>query len=448
MRKRKSYKRETVESTNTTKNVVSINPYLIQCENRITGQKRIYDVTSLKELKNEGISLYMAGYLQQKCSKSSSIRGYKSSLNLFLSFLTNNNIDNLSQINYETLVKYKYFINDKYDEKTINRTKNGKFAQSFDFLNYVRTLEGLKLSEDVLNGDYPKNFEIKGKSAVEKDLEHNNKSYTDEQFSLYLQKAVEIICNEKSNHHDKVTAFMIVISFASGANGDVILQLTDKDLNLLANDFDYLDLTKHKSRKGVGGAPIKITLKNYNFYDIKLSEMALIIKESKENYRNEFNHEIFKDLLFIYPRLRKGVATSRWSALNANAAPAQVTRLFTRYDTSLETTFTFGKSRKYFERKIQSITGDSTITSSLLGHSRAVANKNYLNTSASIESHQKLALTQDVIEGFSKNDQTDNFVKYQQLLNLFNLDLTKAIELANKDFPIEEVIKNAQKEDV
>lgn len=445
MRKRKSYKRENIEETTTTKNVISINPYLIQCENKNTGQKSIYDATSLKESGNDTISLYIANLLQEKWSRSPAIRGMKSSFKIFLDFLTSIDIYDIEKINYEILLKYKYFIDDKYDN---NRTKSSKYSHSFDFLNYLRTLEGIKLSEDVLNGDYPKNFEIKGKSAVEKDMENNNKSYTDEQFSLYLKKAVEIICNEKSNHHDKVTAFMIVISFASGANGDVILQLTDNDLDLLAVDFDYLDLTKHKSRKGVGGAPIKITLKNYNFYDIKVSEMALIIKESKENYRIEFNHEIFKDLLFIYPRLRKGVATSRWSALNANAAPAQVTRLFTRYDTSLETTFTFGKSRKYFERKIQSITEDSTITSSLLGHSRAVANKNYLNTSASIESHQKLALTQDVIEGFSKNEQTDNFVKYQQLLNLFNLDLTKAIELANKGFPIEEVIKNAQKEDV
>ena len=446
MRKRKSYKRETVESSTTTKNVVSINPYLIQCENKNTGQKSIYDATSLKELKNEGISLYMAYMIQDKKSKSSGIRGFKSSMNSFLTFLTKNEIFELVDIDYKALFKYKYFIDEKYGEKIQIRTKKSAFDNALSFLNYLKTLDSIKLSEDVLNDDYPKNFSAPNKSAAEKDMEHNNKSYTDKQLSLYLQKAVEIICNEKSNHHDKITAFMIVISFASGANGDVILQLTDTDLDLLAVDFDYVDLTKHKARKGNGGAPIKITFKNYKFYDVKISEMALIIKESKESYRTEFNHEIFKNLLFIYPRLRKGVATSRWSALNANAAPSQVTRLFTRYETSLETTFTFGKSRKYFERKINSITKDSSITSSLMGHSKNIANKHYLNTSASIESHQKLALTQDVVKGFSANNKTDNFVVYQKLLKLYDLDLSKALELANNGFPIEEIIIKAKRE--
>lgn len=443
MRKRKSYKRETIESTTTTKNVVSINPYLIQCENKITGQKSIYDATSLNESPFKELSLGMAKYLQAHCNKSSGIRGTKATLNIFLNFTSELGLENINQIDFIVLTKYKYYIEDSYKAQN---TKRSRYSCIISLLNYLQRNALADLHQDIINDDVPKNFSSETKSAAEKDMEHQNKAYSDEYFKEYLDSAINIICNEKSNHHDKITSFLVIMALITGANGEVLLKLDDKDLSLLANDFEYLDLTKEKSRKGQGGAPIKVTLKNYVLNNVKISDLATIVKNSKTSYICEFENEKFKELLFIYPRLRKGSATSTWSMLNANAAPAQIKRMFTRYDTNIDSSFTFGKSRKYFERKINSITQDTSITSSLMGHSKQVANKHYLNTSASIESHQKLALTQDIVKGFSVNDKTDNFVIYQKLLKLYDLDLSKALELANNGFPIEEIIIKAKRE--
>lgn len=436
-KKRISYKRDSNEEA--IEKVKSVDLFLIKCKKKETGETFFYDARDLKEFDCGEINKVSAMFIQEKYSKKEGLRGKKSIQREILSFIEKQGIKEFSEINNEILMKYKFLIDETKDLKI--KTKQGKYYEMLSLLNYA-ALKGYLLSEDVKNGDIPKNF----KGRTESQIEKNSKSadtYTDREYLILLENSIKIIKDIESNHHDKVTAFFVVIALLSGVNASVLLDFTDEDLEYLSKKRDFYEIVKYKGRKG---SDIKIILKDYDLFKSSISDLSKIVLDSKRKFYFDYKSEYFKDYLFIYPRLLKGNQTGKWSLLNANASIGQVKRMFVRYGIKIECDFNITKSRKYFERKINNITKNESITSTLMGHSIKTANKHYLDVVANEEQHQKLALTQDTLKAFSQSDQTDNFIVYQKLLGLYGMDLSKALDLANKGFEIKEIIDKSQKD--
>lgn len=428
MKKRKSYKFENVIEIKS--NISNINPYISYHKDDITNKLSEFSFESyLTKYINKEVIKLCSSYVEN-CGTFNSKRLAFRNLNMFLSYIIELEHENLNKIDYSFLYDYRIYLHNKY-KKTL--TVNRYYQLIISFLKFVILDEYQEIHEDVKNLDIPKSLKKSTKSATEKDLEHYNKSFNFKEYSILINGMQDVITNKTTTKNDKIVAFSALLGCYTGANPEVLLAFNFKDLQLMRKDFKTMDIVKQKNKKGMG-CDIKVILKNYECKDTKLSECAEIIYNIiYDDDRIEENDLIFKvyrdnGLYFI-------------SGDNNRL----VRNLIKKYKIDFNSNFTFSGIRKTYERHIYKITDNLLITSTLMGHTKEVASKNYLNTAASLESHQKLALTQDVIEGFSKNKETDDFVVYQKLLNLFDIDLETALQLSNDGLSIDDIISKAKR---
>jgi hypothetical protein len=440
IKKRKSYKRKQEDNIpDVITNVIPINPYLINCYHPQSFSNKVVNCEDLLIDNNKMLVSHVVNYLNS--FNYTNVKTKKSLFKVFLKYLDSKNIQIFKHLDYVFFSKYKLYLDIKYKNKG---TKRVYYNEVLYFINDLAKKDKNLVHDDVLTGDLPKSFTDSTKSEVEKDLEHSNNSFSDEEYTTLLFESINIIKSE-NYYFDKIFSFMIIMSLCTGSNLSVLLLFTNDDLLEMCKDFEYIDFHKNKGRKG--NVPVKITIKNYKFHDIKISELAKIILDERDKRVSEFSNLPYSDMLFIYPKVSTASPKNKginWGIIQDGTYLKQVEYLLKKHSIKIKNNFNFSRGRKYFERSIYNISEDLTITSSLMGHSKNTASKSYLNTASGIKSHQKLAVTQDIIKGFSKNKETDNFIIYQELLNLFNLDLEEAIKLSNNGFNINEIIQNSQ----
>lgn len=445
MRKRNSYKRDNVESQSKKETVVTnLNKFEIECIRERNNEPYFVDFSFLYNGNNYQDSQVMMSFFRKYRSQNqNTMLAKRDRLKNFINFMQENNITLLKDMDYNILTEYKNHLKLTMDKKTTQATY---FTEVKLILQYISNNNSDLVSDDVGNNLFPKNIKISKKSPIEKDLENRNKGYNDEDCNILLVNCSNIIMNENLLS-DKYLSLFIILCFITGANPSVLREFTNEDLTKLSEDFDYLDFVKFKGRKGIGGAEIKITIKNMKINNYKFSDLVSTIKNEKISRIVEWENHPKKDLMFLYPKKKphqkKDEFTLNWSFIGSRTYIASVKNLFKRHNIKVNTEFTVDRVRKYFERSIYNQSGSLELTSSLMGHSPKVASQHYLNQASSLESHQKLVLTQDIIDGFSKNKKTDNFLIYNKLLNLYNIDLETAIKLSKKGFSIEEIIKQS-----
>lgn len=441
--RRKSYKRENIIKIDKN-NVSNINPFVIYTKNEKTGKDAILSLEHILTNQNYFFLKKYKLFIDKKptyVSKKSHINHIKS----FLSFIDIENIKSFNEIDQTSLIKYKIFLDDKFNNIA---TKNKYYQVVTSFLIFLSNIEPEIMNIDILNFDIPKSFKNKTKGSYEKDLEHNNLSYNSKDYLNLINSLTHVIKNKNSSYNDKIVSYLALFAAVTGVNSEVLFRFNYKDLNLLSQNFEYLEFYKIKNKKGFG-QKIRVIVKNYNINNVSLSDLSYIILKEQEKYRKKysFQHEIQKDILFFYIP-NEGLYKNKEYILNSMERNYKtiLNRVIDKNNIQFEDNFTLSRLRKQFERIIHKNTNNIQITSSILGHTSKVAYKNYLNTSSNIKSHQKLALTQDLIEAFSVNEHTDNFVTYQELLDFFNIELEEALELAKKGFPINDIIDLSQKD--
>lgn len=443
MRKRKSYKRENISNKNDNKNIISIDLFKLECKKNSTGELYLYDCSDLHASGNFQLAKIAMLYLHKYNSQNQeTMFGKKHSILQFFKFMKENKIDTYNKIDYGFLVKYKEFLQDKYTSSTQSK----RFIEIRSFLKYISHHDTSLVNKDVLDNNFPNNVKVYQKNPIEKDFERSNNGYSDDDCINYIQYSINII-TEEGILSEKMLAYFVLFSFFTGANPSVLKDFTHEDLLKLSVDFKYIDFIKNKGRKGIGGAPIKIQVKNIMFGDVKFSDMSLLILKEKEKRVDEWKTHKNSNDLFLFPknnRSNKDSFTYNWRSLGRNYLQS-INTMFSKRESSIKSNFTCDKSRKYFERNIMKITNDVTITSSLLGHSKRIAENHYLKTKSGIDGHQKLVVTQDLIDGFSRNKHTDNFMIYNKLLELYGMDLESAIRLAKQGFKIDDIIKGSKK---
>lgn len=434
--KRKSYSRENITNIENNNNVSDINPLICYSLEEHT---EIIREISLEEYRNDKNINFLKEYKiflnQLPTHKVRTLN--KSLIKPFVLFMEKENIFNIKDFNYSFLLNFKINLSNFYNSTV---TKNRFYSCVIAFIQFLRRTKPELLHEDCINFDVPSRFRITHKTAVEKDLEHLNHSYNDIEYNLLLNESARIIITESSSYNDKIVAFFLIISMTTGANKEVLFSFTNDDLIKICNDFDYIDFNKIKNKKGIG-ANIKVKLKNYTFQNIsniKISDLANIIYKQKQNLNLNFKYEKHKNDLFTFIPQRKSKKDMILKSFK-NDYVNQVKYFIKHNNINFTETFNLSRCRKHYERKIYSFTNNLQITSSLLGHHEQVANRNYLNTSSNTESHQKLALTQDTLKGFSTNSETDNWVTYQELLDFFNITLEDALKLSKEGFDLTKI---------
>lgn len=427
MKKRNNYKFDNIIGVES--NIANINPYISYYYDEINGKTKTYSLESFLDTNiNEKLLRFISSYVNQSKTKHSKNLAFNNSKR-FLSYLLKLGYDDVVKVDYKFLYDYKIHLS----EMVNSHSSANRYYQSIkDFLRFL-VLNGYPdLHEDVLNFDLPKSFKILTKSSFDKDLEHYNKSIDFDDYANLIKGFQSVLLKDNVCLNDKIVSFVALLSCCTGANPEVLFSLTFEDIKSITNDFVTIDFVKVKNKKGLD-CDIKVILKNYVFNDISISTCA------NKLYTQLYCEERIKnnDLFFKLFREDKLVLVDDYNPLVRN--------VIRNHNINFDSNFNFSSIRKTYERHIHKITDNLLITSSLMGHTPEVATKNYLNTSAGVESHQKLGLTQDIIKGFSNNIETDNFVIYQKLLNLFDLDLESALILAKNGFPIDEIIEKAKR---
>jgi hypothetical protein len=427
MKKRNNYKFDNLVGIES--NISNISPYISYYHDEINGKTKTYSLEPfLDTLINKELIKAISSYISQSKTKNSKNLAFNN-LRRFLNYLINLDHVDMDRVNYEFLYDYKIHLSDK--EHSVSTT-NRYYESIKDFLKFLVLMNYPNLHEDILNFDLPKSFKVLTKSSFDKDLEHYNKSIDFDDYANLINGFQRILLNDDIKINDKIVAFVALLSCCTGANPEVLFALTFQDIKSITGDFNTIDFVKIKNKKGLD-CDIKIILKNYVFNGISISTCAdKLYTQLFCQKRIESNDLFFK--VFREDRL---------VLLDDYNLP--VREIIKNHNIQFNSNFNFSSIRKTYERHIYKITDNLLITSSLMGHTKEVATKNYLNTSAGVESHQKLALTQDIIKGFSNNIETDNFVIYQKLLDLFDLDLESALILAKKGFPIDEIIEKAKR---
>lgn len=408
--------------------VFDIDPYVSYFYENINNKTTTYSFRSFldKNISNELLK-YCSLYVSNAKTSNSKRAGFNH-LTILLNYFLNNNIYDINDFNYKEIYDYRTYLHEKSKKVSANRY----YQTVISFLKFLLLNNYKNLNDDILNLDIPKALKTITKTSFEKDLEHYNKSVDFNSYSLLICELKRLLINNNCSNNEKILAYMGIISCLTGANPEVIKAFTFKDILLISQSIDFTEIIKVKNKKGFD-CHIKVLLKNHILDGIKLSEISSSIYNQIKLIRNANDNDLF----FMLDRARSFILVNNYNELIRN--------LIHKYQIDFKDNFTFSAIRKTYERHIYGISKNIVITSTLMGHTKNVAKKNYLNTSAGIEGHQKLGLTQDIIKGFSKSNKTDNFVVYQKLLNLYDLDLEKALDLSNKGFPIEDIIKQARR---
>jgi hypothetical protein len=433
-RNRISLKNKTIKSSN---NIISFkkDPFVISNFDEKKEKQVDINFNNMLTEKNEQILLLFIKYIEtiENIDRKKNTKGF---LKPFFEFIHINEIISIKEIDSKKLIFFKHYIMSKYKNTT---SRNAYYYAIVSFLKWLIVFDKNKLNQDIIEGDIPKGFLVTTKNSVEKDLENANKSYDQKKFANLIKNCSDSILNENIHYNYKIVSFMLIISYYTGLNKEVLFQFTNEDLLLLSQDFEYIEFSKIKNRKGAG-CTIKVFLKNYKINNNKLSELARIILQEKNKKAQLFCTNDAKRLLFTAIKIRGGKEYNHFYDFSYTYQK-MIKRTFKALKYNFTEHFSFNRCRKHYERFIfQCSENNLSLTSTLMGHSKGVAVTHYMNTAAPIKSHQKLALTQDIIKGFSKNKKTENFMVYQELLSLFNLNLEDAIKLSKSGFSLDEII--------
>lgn len=346
-----------------------------------------------------------------------SIAKYCYMLKFFFKFANENfNITCLKDIDYEILLSYGNYLIDK---------PNSKSKQNYlhSFLRLCIKYDEISLNEDILKNNFPL---LNIKAVKSNAISH----YTKKEFEQYFLLTKIIVNDYLDNIHNDETTFVKMsywfIAFCTGLNKTAL-----DNLNL--NSFECIDDNeirtyfilgkKNRSKKGhqISQISFKTSEKKTHIFERVVEKLIQINKK----YRNLLPDKN-KENLFIYQNDKTKNIHIYNGTDQLNSKTIQDYKSMFNFD---ELNFSTLKIRNQWSNEMFDISKNEKIVSSMLGHESIITTiKHYMKNDLSDEILFKFNVVQKLMEDFSKNENVKNWVEFQKIYNLNNIDIKEINE--------------------